>query len=317
LYALAAALGVATLGLVLASNEVSGPYKLDIVAILVLLAGLPWIARGRGLFGPPGDSQAGRVVRAGGYVFLSGLVLVVFGTLRFKSLSGYPAVPPPPPGVPPFDQRGEDIQLSAMFFAIVAIYTVALLFTTRKRSTVEPSTLAIAGGSGLLAGLVLCSLVPLGGFRNAGALALTNTYSVALVLVALAPPLLAGALAARWAPTERAGRKPRIGIAQGIVAGLVSGAGTALVLTVVTLATMLLFSGHVVPGTEAGPDPARPQMLSIARTIGSASGTLLFEVMTLAVLVGMVLGAVGGSIGAAARRRPRVQLAPTVGPAGT
>jgi hypothetical protein len=219
--------------------------------------------------------------------------------------------------VPPFDQRGEDIQLSVMFFVVVAIYTVALLLITRQRSRVEPSTLAIAGGFGLLAGLALCALVPLGNFRNPDALALTSTYSFVLVLVALAPPLLTGALAARRAPTERAGRKPRLGIAQGMVAGLVSGAGSALVLTVVTLATMLLFSGHVVPGTEAGADPAHPQMLSIARTIGSATGTLLFEVMTLAVLVGTVLGAVGGSIGAATRRRPRSQLAPMVDPAGT
>jgi hypothetical protein len=307
---------VCTVGLVLASGKVSAPYKLDMVAILVLLAGLPWIARGRGLFGPPGDSQAARVVRAGGYVFLSGLVLVVLGALRFKSLNGQP-VPPPPPGVPPFDQRGEDIQLSVMFFAVVAIYAVALLLTTRKRSTVEPSTLATAGGVGLLAGLALCALVPLGGFRSPDALALTSTYSFVLGLVALAPSLLAGALAARRGPTERVGRRPRLGIAQGMVAGLVSGAGAALVLTVVTLATMLLFSGHVVPGTEVGPDPAHPQMLSIARTIGSATGTLLFAVMTLALPVGTVLGAAGGAIGAATRRKPHSRLAPTVDPAGT
>src|SRR5690349_19452017 len=48
--------------------------RVDVVAAVVLLAGLPWLARR--VFGPAGNSRLAPVVRAGGYAAVFALVLV-------------------------------------------------------------------------------------------------------------------------------------------------------------------------------------------------------------------------------------------------
>ena len=53
----------------------SGWDKTRALLLVALLAGLPWVARRRGVFGPAGRSIAARVVRAGGSAALVALVL--------------------------------------------------------------------------------------------------------------------------------------------------------------------------------------------------------------------------------------------------
>ena len=48
--------------------------RVDVIAAVVLLAGLPWLARR--VFGPAGDSWLARIVRVGGYAAVFALVLV-------------------------------------------------------------------------------------------------------------------------------------------------------------------------------------------------------------------------------------------------
>jgi hypothetical protein len=117
-------------------------------------------------------------------------------------------------------------------------------------------------------------------------------YRVGLLLALAAPPIVAALISARRASVDGASLRSRIGT--GTVAGLVAGATAAVVLTVVTLAGMLLFSGHVALVSEPGPYPG--PSWSVARSIGSAAGTLLFAVMAAAPVVGIVLGAIGGAL---------------------
>jgi len=47
--------------------------RVDVIAAVVMLAGLPWLARR--VFGPVGDSWLARIVRVGGYAAVFALVL--------------------------------------------------------------------------------------------------------------------------------------------------------------------------------------------------------------------------------------------------
>jgi hypothetical protein len=44
--------------------------------VVILLGGLPWVARRRGVFGPRGDSAPARWIRAGGSAALCALVVL-------------------------------------------------------------------------------------------------------------------------------------------------------------------------------------------------------------------------------------------------
>ena len=51
--------------------------KLRVAVLALVLAGLPWVARRRGVFGPAAESVTARLVRAGGCTALCALIWVV------------------------------------------------------------------------------------------------------------------------------------------------------------------------------------------------------------------------------------------------
>ena len=57
------------------AGRFAGWDKARMLLLVALLAGLPWVARRRGVFGPVGHSIAARAVRAGGCAALVALVL--------------------------------------------------------------------------------------------------------------------------------------------------------------------------------------------------------------------------------------------------
>ena len=63
--------------------------KARVVLAVVLLAGLPWVARRRGVFGPPGRSIAARLVRAGGAAAVLVLVLDIARMEHFPGQAMY------------------------------------------------------------------------------------------------------------------------------------------------------------------------------------------------------------------------------------
>jgi hypothetical protein len=310
-YWVAAALAAVAVILALVSTPVTWPYKICIAAIVVMLAGLPWIGRRRSLFGPASSNRAVATVRAGGFVGACALLLVISAVLRFKGAADHP-LPTGGPRDPGFSQTAEDIELSLLFFGLSTFYAVVLTTMTSSRSRVAPRSQAIGAGLGVIAALALCALTPLGSLLHPTSPWLSTAYRTTLLMIAVAAPLVAGFVAARHA--RRNGASRAASLLRSTMAGLMAAAATALVLTVVTLASMMIFSGHVTPAADAvpGAGPTR----SIARAVGSATGILLFVVMSTAPLVGIAAGLLSGVIGTATggvrtstRTQPREGLA--------
>jgi hypothetical protein len=168
--------------------------KARILLLAALLAGLPWVARRRGVFGPVGSSVAARAVRVGGSAALVGLVLDIARVQHFPgpgTLSMWNGVAGPLNWV----QEGIALVLIAgclaavllvtarwpqvrpelvawcavaaglvLFFTVaplqvlIAVYAAGILAVTARRSSVTPATLAISVGLGAAGGLLVVAL---------------------------------------------------------------------------------------------------------------------------------------------------------------
>ena len=219
--------------------------QVGVVATVVLLAGLPLL--GRRLFGPASPSRVGRALR----VFCCAAILALIPArvivevfaeltprqpdyLRVFNLYNFTGVPGASSGGPPW--QGE-----ITIVLIIAGYVTVLLWLTSQRSLVSRSTLAIGTGAGVLLGLVMYAVAPLGLGLYA-----TNPWLpgsdvdplVALAwLLLLGGPVTAAVLAARYCrgadgSAPLAGAAIRQGIAAGVLANLtgallVAGLGTS------------------------------------------------------------------------------------------
>jgi hypothetical protein len=218
--------------------------QFGVIATVLLLAGLPLLARR--FFGPVSDSRAARFLRVGGYAAILALIPA-------KAVVGpYPlTVPRQAPdlrvfiaggnsthGMPGTSAGGPPWPGEIFFLVLTAFYVVTLLWVTSRRSSVTPATLAVGTGVGLLFGLVMFSVAPLGLTQYA-----TNPWlpgSRVDPLVALAwillfgGPAAAGVLAAGF-HCRRPGRSIELAqarIGQGIVAGVLANLVSALFVSV-------------------------------------------------------------------------------------
>ena len=125
--------------------------RMDLIAVVLLLAGLSWLM-GRLLGGrrwPAGAVPPGRRVRGG------------------PGLHGRPCrvVPSGP------DPTGPALQFAwfaeILLLVVVAGYVAAILALTARRSRVAPATLAIGTGAGVVLGVVMYAVAPLGLAKNA------------------------------------------------------------------------------------------------------------------------------------------------------
>ena len=225
----------------------------DVIITIALLVGLPLLTRR--LLGPP-DNRVARWVRAGFYAAILALmpakaVAEMFvgavprggidrHTFDLSNSNGGLPVPGTVSGGP--DWGGE-----IFILFITACYVAVILVLTARRTKVAPSTLAISARAGLVLGLVVYTVDPLGGEKIA-----TNPWlrgSAADPFVALAwvllfsAPFVAGALAAQHCHIpDDPGRASIARAGQGFAAGLVCngvGALTATVLGTSTTALML------------------------------------------------------------------------------
>ena len=212
--------------------------KARILLLAALLAGLPWVARRRGVFGPVGRSIAARAVRAGGSAALVALVL------DFARIEHFPGPDAPNPWSPPagpwnWVQEGTALVLIAgclaavltvtarrpqvrpalvawgaaaaglvLFFTVaplqvlIAVYAAGILALTSRRSPVTPATLAISAGIGAVGGLLVVALW--NPTRSAPAPGLQPKTDVPLLFIVLIVVIaagtgVAGAVAARRA----------------------------------------------------------------------------------------------------------------------
>ena len=136
--------------------------RVDVIATILLLTVLPVLSRW--LFGPARASRAARVIRVSAYAAV--LVLMpakaaveqfAFTVPRniherrlFSPISG-------PPGPNPDYGIGEIV-----FLVVIACYLMAIFWITSRRSSVTPATMAIGAGGGVLFGVVMYSVTPLG-----------------------------------------------------------------------------------------------------------------------------------------------------------
>ena len=213
--------------------------QFHVIATVLLLAGLPLLSRR--FFGPPSPSRAGRSLRvvccAAILALLPGLTIVeAFANLTpaqpayryaycvaqgWSGTQGCQWVPGRSTGGPPW--AGE-IALLLMTIA----YAGVILFLTSRRSQVTRGALAIGLTTGLLFGVVMYAVAPLGLDHGTA----TDPWlpgSAADPLVALAwimlvgGPAAAGVLAAWRSRGPGGAALPRnVRIGQGIVAGVLA-----------------------------------------------------------------------------------------------
>jgi hypothetical protein len=220
-----------------AANPATLINRVDVVAAMVMLVGLPWLARR--VFGPTGASWLARIVRVGGYATVFALFVVKAEVGR----SGYTV------------HSGRAWLAGAwageiIFLVVIAAYLAGILAVTARRPPFSPVALAIGTGAGAVAGLLMYALPPVGGWPHITIGWLAGVYGAARVLslpLVLGTSIAAGVVAAR-----RADRRQQLPLAdvrarQGMAAGLCAGAAAALVFCVLSTGTAALLPDLVKP----------------------------------------------------------------------
>ena len=298
--------------------------QFGVIATVLLLAGLPLLARR--WVGPAGPSRAGRALRvfcfAALLAFLPALAVVeAFANLTparpdyrrvFCGIQGCAGVPGRSTGGPPW--AGEIVLL-----LLTIGYLGVVLYLTSRRSGISRSTLAIGTGTGLLLGLVMYAVAPLGLGNDA-----TNPWlpgSAADPLVALAWILLAGGPAgAAWLANRRhrraggdrradgdrragggraGGGRPRAGfrIDQGIAAGLLATVTGALFVTALGTSTVALLLESA--GLRHWLSPGQPLTAIATYRTEIYAGTNVFGYLLIWMsfpVIGLIAGATVASV---------------------
>jgi hypothetical protein len=285
--------------------------RVDAVAAVVILAGLPWLARR--VVGPAGDSRLARMVRVGGYATVFTLVLAKAAVERseYATYSGRAWLAGAWAG-------------EVVFLVMVAAYVAGLLAVTARRPPFSPVALATGAAAGVVAGLLMYALPPLGQPPHIAVGWLADVYRLARML---ALPLALGvAVAAGLAAARRvAGRRLQLPLAdararQGLAAGLCAGAVAALLVSILRTGTVALLPDMVKPllwvftdshspnwifGLRHTPRPGmyNPALAQFEMSVADTSAGYLLALICFP-LFGAGLGAWGGLIAAGPSRRP-------------
>jgi hypothetical protein len=214
-----------------------------VITMVSVLAVLPLLARP--FLGPVAESRAARILRAGGYVALLALMPAYTAVRQFDTtpphgladLRVYHLIAQPP-GVPHLGKL-------VLLLVVMTLYVPAIVWLTSKRSGIAPTTLTVAGGTGIAFGLVLYAVAPLG-LSKAGA---TNPWLPGsdvdpLVLVAwvllLAGPVVAGVVADRRYRASCSSPPPAAArVRQVMAAGLLTSLCGGLFVTVLGTGTIV------------------------------------------------------------------------------
>jgi hypothetical protein len=285
--------------------------RVDVIAAVLILAGLPWFARR--VFGPAGGSRLARIVRAAGYATVFALVVAKAEVERaeYAAHSGRAWL------------AGAWVG-EVVFLMVVAVYVAGLLAVTARRPPVTPVALAIGAGAGVLAGLLMYGLPPLGQRPHIAVGWLAAGYGLARII---ALPLALGIImAAGLAAARRVVRQPaQLPLAdtrarRGVAAGLCAGAAAGLLFTVLSTGTVALLP-HLVPPLHwvfsQPPSPAwllspphtphpsmfNPTLAQFEVSVADTSAGYLLALVCFP-LLGAGLGAWGGLFAAGPSHRP-------------
>jgi len=221
------------------SARLATPGARGYVIAIVLLAGLPLLVRP--FLGPPGGSRAARFLRVGTCVALLALIPAEAAVYQFAE-------------TPP--RRGTDLRLylliawkvngkeplKILFLVLVALYVAAIFWMTSRRSRVAPATLAVGAGAGIVLGLVMYAVAPLGLSTAATNPWLPGSDADPLVLLAwlllLGAPATAAVIADRRC-TASGDTPPPVGVRvrQMMAAGLLTSLVGALFVAVLGMGT--------------------------------------------------------------------------------
>jgi hypothetical protein len=264
--------------------------RVDVTTMVLILAALPWIISRA--CGQVPRVRSARLTRAGGYAAILVLVLVKAAVRRVAD------APPNNLGGATSAWIGE-----VVFLAVMAGYAALILACTARRSPAVPATVAMAATAGTVVGVIAYGLGPLG-----FPLRFTGPWPARLYDAALA----LGVYLALCAPVAAARRNIRSlaagsAVRQGALAGLCTGAVAALVVAVLSTATIALLPydsglrdwgashiGHWTPAVgQWGP------VLGPGTRLGYVAGNSAFAAGYLIVLLlGPLLGCAFGAWGA-------------------
>ena len=232
--------------------------QFHVIATVLLLAGLPLLARR--FFGPVSRSRAGRSLRvfccAAVLAFIPALAIVeAFTNLTparpaykyvFCIAQGWSDASQGCGGVPGRSTGGPPWPGEIVLLLLTAGYVGVILFLTSRRSRVTRGTLVIGIGAGLLLGVVMYVVAPLGLNNYATDPWLPGSRVDPLVVLAwillFGSPAVVAVSASRRC-RELDGVKPSYGVrvGQGIAAGvLVTGTGALFVTALGTSTTAML-----------------------------------------------------------------------------
>jgi hypothetical protein len=188
-----------------------------------------------------------------------------------------------------------------VFLLIVAGYVAAILVMTARRPRVAPATLAIGTGAGILLGVVMCAVMPLGLAKDAtepwlAGSAIDPVVALAWILL-LGGPLVAGGMAGwRYRGPGSPGQVDKAGVWQGVAAGFLATGVGALIVTAVGTGTVALMprSGGLLrwlyPGQHLSAAVAYNRELAASM---NAAG--YFLILLFFPVIGLNLGAWGSS----------------------
>ncbi len=290
--------------------------KVRVVLVVALLAGLPWVARRRGVFGPAGHSVAARAMRAGG---AAAMLVLVLDFARIEHFAGSGGAIWPGSG---WAREAASLGLIAAALAavlivrsrrpqihpvlvawsaaaaglvllitvaplqvLITVYVAGLLAVTTRRSPVTPVTLAICAGIGTAGGLLVVALW--NPTRSPSAPGLHPKTDPLLLFVVLGVVIAAGTAAAGAVAARRARGTDdplplrRAWFWQCLAAGPLTGATAALMLPFFRATPAVRFAA-ACPAAHAG-------------QCTSASGVWMFFLVAGPVL-GLAIGSVVGTI---------------------
>jgi hypothetical protein len=261
-------------------NHFIGPAgRIGSIVLVALVIGLPWVVHPRSVFGPVEASRPARLVRFGGYALLFLLIPVILAVVEYGNARFGPAGPQ--------SGSGGAVVLAVIFLG----YALTILGLTSRRWPIPPKTLAVGGGFGVAIGVVGYALTPFGGALHISSPTLAAVYYLAIPVVALGGPVLAGRVASRQAQAR-----------DGVVAGVVTGVIAALIITVFSVTTMLLFPQRVTLEDDS-PGHASGSAYDVRMTVSDTASAYL---ILLCLAPG--IGAFAGACGAAAGRRREVAM---------
>jgi hypothetical protein len=283
--------------------------RVDVITMVMILAALPWII-GRS-WGQVSGTRPARLLRTSGYAVILAMVLVKTAVKRVAD------APPNNLGGAWAAWIGEIV-----FLAVMAAYAALILACTARRSRAFPATVATAGAAGAAVGVLAYALGPLGSpvrFTGSWPVRLYDAAMVLGVCLALCAPAASGLAAARrHSRSENAGSAA---LRHGAVAGLYTGAAAALVVAVLSTATIALLPyitglrewggshiGHWTPvvgewGQIVGPGT---RLGYVAGNSAFAAGFII--VLLLGPMLGCALGACGARSWSAVTRHSKARI---------